>query len=206
MVYGPGPVGQRVLSTLKALEPAVKVKRIDGNQLATMQDSELTYALRDTRSIIVAADLEKAKPSGWFAEEPAPVVSQKAFKRLVNAAVMEREKGSVSNVRVVILGQACQEKKGFASILLSGDAGTMESDTVLQCKARGLEYALIKTGQIIGDDAPMPSGLRNRNLKSVQGEIETPLATTFGTVEANEVTRVSVASEVQILYTFSIKL
>lgn len=206
MVYGPGPVGQRVLSTLKALEPAVKVKRIDGNQLATMQDSELTYALRDTRSIIVAADLEKAKPSGWFAEEPAPVVSQKAFKRLVNAAVMEREKGSVSNVRVVILGQACQEKKGFASILLSGDAGTMESDAVLQCKARGLEYALIKTGQIIGDDAPMPSGVRNRNLKSVQGEIETPLATTFGTVEANEVTRVSVASEVQILYTFSIKL
>ena len=206
MVYGPGPVGQRVLSTLKALEPAVKVKRIDGNQLATMQDSELTHALRDTRSIIVAADLEKAKPSGWFAEEPAPVVSQKAFKRLVNAAVMEREKGSVSNVRVVILGQACQEKKGFASILLSGDAGTMESDTVLQCKARGLEYALVKTGQIIGDDAPMPSGVRNRNLKSVQGEIETPLATTFGTVEANEVTRVSVASEVQILYTFSIKL
>lgn len=206
MVYGPGPVGQRVLSTLKALEPAVKVKRIDGNQLATMQDSELTYALRDTRSIIVAADLEKAKPSGWFAEEPAPVVSQKAFKRLVNAAVMEREKGSVSNVRVVILGQACQEKKGFASILLSGDAGTMESDAVLQCKARGLEYALVKTGQIIGDDAPMPSGVRNRNLKSVQGEIETPLATTFGTVEANEVTRVSVASEVQILYTFSIKL
>lgn len=206
MVYGPGPVGQRVLSTLKALEPAVKMKRIDGNELATMQDSELTYALRDTRSIIVAADLEKAKPSGWFAEEPAPVVSQKAFKRLVNAAVMEREKGSVSNVRVVILGQACQEKKGFASILLSGDAGTMESDAVLQCKARGLEYALIKTGQIIGDDAPMPSGLRNRNLKSVQGEIETPLATTFGTVEANEVTRVSVASEVQILYTFSIKL
>lgn len=206
MVYGPGPVGQRVLSTLKALEPAVKVKRIDGNQLATMQDSELTHALRDTRSIIVAADLEKAKPSGWFAEEPAPVVSQKAFKRLVNAAVMEREKGSVSNVRVVILGQACQEKKGFASILLSGDAGTMESDAVLQCKARGLEYALIKTGQIIGDDAPMPSGVRNRNLKSVQGEIETPLATTFGTVEANEVTRVSVASEVQILYTFSIKL
>jgi hypothetical protein len=81
VVFGPGPVGLGVLSRLKALEPAVKnvVKRIDGDNLATMLENELTFALRDVRTVIVAAETLQTKATGWFAEEPTPLLNQKSM-------------------------------------------------------------------------------------------------------------------------------
>lgn len=199
IVYGDGPVGLNLLQRLKELEPAVKFKRIDGKSLLAIQTSELSFALRDVKTVIVAADPAIQKSSGWFAEPPSPILDKDSLKRLLNAAMKEQNMGVNGKIRIIILGKASAEKKGLASILLSGDAGTFESDAILQCQARGLDYAVIKVGNIIDDREPFPKGLRDRFPQPFVQEAERAIVFTLNSVEASEVTRVSVAAEVAVL-------
>lgn len=196
IVYGDGPVGQSLLQRLKDLEPAVKLKKINAKSLLTVQPSELSFALRDVKTIIIAADPVTPKSSGWFAEPPSPVLDKDSLRRLLNAAMKEQNMGVNGKVKVVILGRASVEKKGLASILLSGDAGTFENDAVLQCQARGLDYAVIKVGNVIDENEAFPKGLRDRSPLPMVDDAERAIAFTLHTVEASEVTRVSVAAEV----------
>jgi hypothetical protein len=155
VVYGDGPVGTRVIEMLKGLEPAAKFKRIDGKSLAVMQDTELTFALRDVRTILVCTDTAASQPTGWFAEEPTPILDQKKLKRLLNAAMAERNRGSVPNIRVVVLGKAAAVKKGLASILLSGDAGTVESEVWYRRLNSNCTPSVVVNAAI--GDPPVPS-------------------------------------------------
>lgn len=158
VVYGSGPVGQSVLARLKALEPAVRVRRVEARTLLALQDSELSFALRDARTVIVAADRAPSQQTGWFKDESASDMDAKGMKRLLNAVMVERNRGAVEGMKVVFLGRAAQERKGLAAVLLSGDAGSLESDAILQCQSRGLDYAMVKVGSVIPDDAPLPKG------------------------------------------------
>lgn len=198
LVHGSGPVGQRVLEELTSLHPAVSLRSVDAGGLLALQDAELALALRDVLTVIVAADSASSRPTGWFSEEPAPAMDAERTKRLLDAVVAEHQRrGAREGVKVVFLGRATHVRKGLAAVLLSGDAVYLESDAVLQCQARGVDYAMVKVGSVIADEDLVPKGVRNRNAMSRDREIERAIAITTGVVEASEVTRVSVAAEVQ---------
>jgi hypothetical protein len=86
LVYGGGPVGQAVYAKLKSLGKAIQLRVIDADALGVVQESEINYAVRDARSIIVAADAKTAeKKSSWFGDktenEMSFVVNEKSLKR-----------------------------------------------------------------------------------------------------------------------------
>jgi hypothetical protein len=159
VVHGPGAVGRGVRAFMRNLASAnsnsnnnnnnnvVKVKYLEAASLGTVPEGELEYAVRDCKSIIIAADaasdddastgaaaLQKEK-RGWglfgtsasLSPAPSPpsfVVTEKSLKRLLNAAAMSQRRkmasndgGSGGNVKVVALAAAAKEPKSFASLL-----------------------------------------------------------------------------------------
>ena len=125
----------------------VKVKYLEAASLGTVPEGELEYAVRDCKTIIIAADaasdddastgaaaLQKEK-RGWgsfgisasLSPAPSPpsfVVTEKSLKRLLNAAAMSQRRkmasndgGSGGNVKVVALAAAAKEPKSLASLL-----------------------------------------------------------------------------------------
>ena len=203
LVYGPGLIGQATLAKLKSLGKAVDLKLIDANSLTTMQDSELNYAVRDVKTIVIAADSTPSK-EGW-----TPLLTDKSLKRLLNAAMNDRNRrGSTqdNNIKVVAVAKATKQPKSLASIF-GGETTEFDSEVILQCKSRQLGYTVVKVGTIINDDAPIPSGLRDRALKDIFGTsklskeeeaagqplYQNPVIFTSSRVEQAEVTRLSVA-------------
>jgi hypothetical protein len=87
LVHSGGVVGQAVLAKLKGLGKAARVKYIEAESLAVMQPSELNLAVRDARTIIIAADAKKVeKKGGWFGSggsdsEMDLVVDEKSLKK-----------------------------------------------------------------------------------------------------------------------------
>jgi hypothetical protein len=220
LVHGPGLVGQATLAKLKSLGKAVDLKLIDGDSLAVMQDSELNFAVRDARTIIIAADSKPtaAKSGGGLfgggggsssgEQDWTPLLSEKALKRLLNAVMNDRNRrgGQDNNIKVVAIGKATKQPKGLASFL-GGETTDFDSEVILQCKQRQLGYSVVKFGSILGDDAPMPTGLRDRSTKDVFGTstlskeeeaaaaplCQSPVTFTSSRVEQSEVTRLTVA-------------
>lgn len=220
LVHGPGLVGQATLAKLESLGKAVDLKFIDGEVLATMQDSELNYAVRDAKTIIIAADSKPtaAKSGGGLfggggggnsgEQDWTPLLDERTLKRLLNAVMNDRNRrgGQDNNIKVVAIGKATKQPKSLASFL-GGETTEFDSEVILQCKQRQLGYSIVKIGSILGDDAPMPSGLRDRSTKDVfvtsklsKDEeaaaaplYQSPLIFTTSRVEQSEVTRLTVA-------------
>lgn len=221
VVYGPGPVGQELMNTLKGLGKAADVRFLDGESLAVMQEAEINYAIRRAKAVIIAADeAPKKKPNGgggWFGlggvdstETSACVVNDKGLKRLLNAAMKEKQKASMSsssafNVKVVCLAKAMKAPKGIGSFL-AGEASDVDSEVILQATQRGLGYSIIKVGNIIDDNAPFPSGQKVRSLSASLPKLtekeaavsttvipDSPIVFTRSRVENAESTRVSTA-------------
>ena len=69
VVHGPGPVGQGVLNFMKSLGKTASVRYIEADSLAIIQDSELDYAVRDCRSVIIAADATSSGGRGGASSE-----------------------------------------------------------------------------------------------------------------------------------------
>jgi hypothetical protein len=196
VVHGPGPVGQGVFAFMKSLGRTVSATYIEADSLAVIQESELDYAVRDCRSIILAADSlpSSGKGGGFFggAADSPFVVNEKAIKRLLNAAMKARNKASSDNkrnVKIVALAEAAKAPKSIAS-LLGGETFSLENEVILQCKKRQLDYAIIKVGRVVTDtDFAKNDRLRPAGRKSV------PFTFTRSRVEPVEVTQRDVAVE-----------
>ena len=198
IVHGPGPVGQGVFAFMKSLGKAVSAKYIEADSLAVIQESELDYAVRDCRSIILAADSvpSSGKGGGGFfgggAVDSPFVVNEKAIKRVLNAVIKARNKASSAdkyNVKVVALAEAAKAQKSFAS-LLGGETFSLENEVILQCQKRQLDYAIIKVGSVV-DSADF---CKNDRLRPA-GRADVPFTFTRSRVEPAEVTQKDVAVE-----------
>lgn len=206
LVCGPGPVGQKLLELGKSLGKSAAFRFLDAEYLAVVQDSELSFAVRDARAIIIAADCKEGGKSG----KPF-VVDSKAIKRLLNSAMNERNKSTKSyDIKIVAMTQATKQPKSLASFF-GGDNTELDSEVILQCQQRGLGYAVVKVGVIVPDDSATALA-RTGKVKSRSavallptlpaGEQEmavnipaVPIAFTSSRVEASEYTTVSVAVE-----------
>jgi len=207
LVYSLGGLGQATLTKLKSFGKAIQLKILDGESLTVMQESEINFAMKDAKTIIIAADAKKVETKkSWFGggsdDEWQPLLNEKGLKRLLNAAMNEANKNG-KNIKVVSVGKATKEPKSLSS-MLGGDSTDFDAEVVLQCKKRGLGYGIIKVGNLIEDDVPLPSNLRDRSskeLKALTAEeevfaqpiYESPLLFTSSRVEFTEVTRMSVA-------------
>jgi hypothetical protein len=207
LVYSLGALGQATLTKLKSFGKAIQLKILDGESLTVMQETEINFAMRDVKTIIIAADAKKVEAKkSWFGggseDEWQPLLNEKGLKRLLNSAMNEANKNGKS-VKVVAVGKATKQPKSLSS-LLGGDSTEFDAEVVLQCKKRGLGYGIIKVGNLIEDDIPLPSNLRDRSSKEVkaltpeeevfaQPVYESPLLFTSSRVEYIEVTRMSVA-------------
>lgn len=196
LVHGPGICGQKCLDIVKTLGKAADIRLINGEFLGTMQDSEINYALRSAKSIIIAADEKATEEKGsWFGGasvgvEVKQTINEKSLKRLLNAAMKESQKEG-TKMKVVFLENACKEKKGIAS-LLSGDTTDLSSEVILQCNQRGLSYAIVKVGKIIADNQDVPSNARVRDT----GGGNSPMVFSNSKIfESTECTRLSIVSE-----------
>ena len=55
VLYGPGPVGQRVKKTLSSLGAAVEVRYLNAEQIAVQQDVDLKLALQEVSIVALCA-------------------------------------------------------------------------------------------------------------------------------------------------------
>ena len=232
LVYGPGVVGQEVLKKMKKLGKSIDLKIIDGEFLGVMTEKEIEFAVRNVKTIIIAADSKKvAAKGGWFGSKekentiiPTPgnsdpsdviekidvsnsqwdqLLNEKSLKKLLNATMKESNKNGNVNIKVVALCKATKQSKGIASFL-GGENTELDSEIILQCKSRGLGYAVIKVGSLIDDVSPCPP-LRERFPKGpkysreeeeiTQAVYSSPVLFTASRVEESEVTRLSLAVE-----------
>ena len=206
LVCGPGPVGQKLLELGKSLGKSAAFRFLDAEYLAVVQDSELSFAVRDARAIIIAADCKGGDKSG----KPF-VVDSKGIKRLLNAAMNERNKSTKSyDVKIVAMTLATKPPKSLASFF-GGDNTELDSEVILQCQQRGLGYAVVKVGAIVPDESAAALAragkVKSRSasallptLPAAEEEVAVnippvPIAFTSSRVEASEYTTVSVAVE-----------
>lgn len=215
IAYGPGRVGQKVCAIAREYGKAADFRLIDAQRLVSMQEPDLKYAMRDVRSIIIAADPVLVEKRNWFGaiefETQAPVVNSKGLKRLLNAAVAEASKSTRDvPIKVVALGTACKPPKSVASMLfgMEEDNTAVEDEVVLQCLQRGLSYNIIKVGRIIDDDQSIPPDVKSRSIESqsivltnedkpaAQPLYQNPVVfTRSDTVESSEVTKLTIAAQ-----------
>ena len=174
VVTGSGPIGQALKSKLNELGKIADVRYIDGNSLNILPESEIKFAVKEARTIILASDAASTtgkSGGGWFSkEENFNVINEKGLKRLLNMIVKDRGSlNSPPSIRVVALCKACKESKGIASILLSGSASgddaAVESDSIiLQSKQRGFGFNVISVGSPVSDDSAIPESQSTRPL------------------------------------------
>ena len=235
LVYGPGVVGQEVLKKMKKLGKSIDLKIIDGEFLGVMTEKEIEFAVRNVKTIIIAADSKKVvAKGGWFGSKekentiiPTPgnsdpsnnsdvvekidvsnsqwdqLLNEKSLKKLFNATMKESNKNGNVNIKVVALCKATKQSKGIASFL-GGENTELDSEIILQCKSRGLGYAVIKVGSLIDDVSPCPP-LRERSPEGpkyskeeeeiTQAVYSSPVLFTSSRVEESEATRLSLAVE-----------
>ena len=157
------------------------MKVIDGEYLGVMSEKEIEFAVRDVKTIIIVADSKKIESKGgWFgskAKEPVPtrdeigpvninneewdhLLNEKSLKKLLNASMKECNKNS-KNIKVISIGKATTQSKSLTSFL-GGENTEFDSEVILQCKQRGLGYAIVKIGTLINDDVPLPADTRSR--------------------------------------------
>lgn len=210
VVIGPGPVGQRVQEKLTSLGKAVDVRFIDGSLLSTMADSELKFAVKDAKTLIIAADsAPPAKEPGWFDKEVTfSVLSEKSLKRLLNTVVVSKTPST--DVKVVALGKASKEIKSISTLFTAAsDASSIDSDIiVLQCRQRGLGYCVLNVGKVVADDAKVTGSQSTRPLgkqltQSTQSGLtlkfdNNPIIFTRSRVETVDVTRIDAAAEAML--------
>lgn len=213
IVHGPGPIGQGVVEKMKSLGKAVDVKYIEAEYLNVMQESEIYYAVRGAKTIIIAADdkqPEKKKP-GLFGgnnneDVSMCIIDSKGLKRLLNAAMNERNKSPIPyNVKVVGMDKAMKQPKSIVSFM-AGDTTDFSSELILQCIQRQLGYSVLKMGRIIDKEDPYPKDAKLRSLKhsvaalskaeemKVQSAIpDSAVVFTSSRVDVTEVTRLHLA-------------
>ena len=215
IAYGPGRVGQKVCAIAREYGKAADFRLVDAQRLVSMQEPDLKYAMRDVKSIIIAADAVVVEKRNWFGavevEAQAPVISSKGLKRLLNAAVAEASKSTRDvPIKVVALGAACKPPKSVASMLFGSeeDSTALEDEVVLQCLQRGLSYNIIKVGRVIDDDQLIPPDVKSRSIESqsivltnedkpnAQPLYQNPVVfTRSNTVESSEVTKLTIAAQ-----------
>lgn len=215
IAYGPGRVGQKVCAIAREYGKSADFRLIDAQRLVSMQEPDLKYAMRDVRSIIIAADAVVVEKRNWFGavevEAQAPVINSKGLKRLLNAAVAEASKSTRDvPIKVVALGMACKPPKSVASMLFGteDDDTAVEDEVVLQCLQRGLSYNIIKVGRVIDDDQLIPPDIKSRSIESqsivltnedkpaAQPLYQNPVVfTRSNTVESSEVTKLTIAAQ-----------
>lgn len=215
IVYGPGRVGQKVCAIAREYGKAADFRLVDAQRLVSMQEPDLKYAMRDVKSIIIAADAVVVEKRNWFGvvevETQAPVVNSKALKKLLNAAVSEASKSTRDvPIKVVALGMACKPPKSVASMLFGTeeDNTALEDEVVLQCLQRGLSYNIIKVGRVIDDDLSIPPDVKSRSIESqsivlnnedkpnAQPLYQNPVVfTRSSSVESSEVTKLTIAAQ-----------
>ena len=233
LVYGPGVIGQEILKKMKKLGKSIDLKLIDGEFLGVMTEKEIEFAVRNVKTIIIAADSKKlASKGGWFGSKENTIkpstensdptssgdilekidvsnsqwdqlLNEKSLKKLLNATMKESNKNGNVNIKVVALCKATKQSKGIASFL-GGENTELDSEVILQCKSRGLGYAVVKVGSLIDDISPCPP-LRERSPKGpkyskeeeeiTQMGYSSPVLFTSSRVEESEVTRLSLAVE-----------
>ena len=234
LVYGSGIIGQEMLKKMKQMGKSIELKVLDGDFLGIMTEKEIEVALRNVKTIIIAADSKKVESKGgWFGggNKGSPVgsnnveaininnnewdqlLNEKSLKKLLNATMKECNNGGNSNIKIIAVGKATRQPKSISSFL-GGENTEFDSEVILQCKQRGLGYSIVKVGTIIGDNVPLPSGLRDRDrstgsgagsgtalklssveLEVAQKEYNSPVlfAGSSSRVELGEVTRLSLA-------------
>jgi len=215
IAYGPGRVGQKVCAIAREFGKSADFRFVDAEMLTSMQEPDLKYAMRDVRSVIIAADAMEVEKKNWFGavevEAQPPVVTSKGLKRLLNAALAEASKATRNvPVKVVALGTACKPPKSVMSMMFGTEENTaaLEDEVVLQCIQRGFSYSIIKVGRVIADDQAIPSGVKARSIESqsivltnedkpaAQPLYQNPLVfTRSDTVEHSEVTKLTVAAQ-----------
>lgn len=215
IAYGPGKVGQKVCAIAREYGKAADFRLVDAQRLVSMQEPDLKYAMRDVKSIIIAADAVVVEKRNWFGavevETQASVVNSKGLKRLLNAAVAEASKSTRDvPIKVVALGMACKPPKSVASMLFGTeeDNTALEDEVVLQCLQRGLSYNIIKVGRVIDDDQSIPPDVKSRSIESqsivltnedkpnAQPLYQNPVVfTRSNTVESSEVTKLTIAAQ-----------
>ena len=231
LVYGPGVIGQEILKKMKKLGKSIDLKVIDGEFLGVMTEKEIEFAVRNVKTIIIAADSKKVvTKGGWFGSKEKEntistetaannddiiekidvsnsqwdqLLNEKSLKKLLNATMKESNKNGNVNIKVVALCKATKQSKGIASFL-GGENTELDSEVILQCKSRGLGYAVVKVGSLIDDMSPCPP-LRERSPKGpkyskeeeeiTQTAYTSPVLFTSSRVEESEVTRLSLAVE-----------
>ena len=220
---------------MKKLGKSIDLKVIDGEFLGVMTEKEIEFAVRNVKTIIIAADSKKiVAKGGWFGSKEKEstikspsensdvaentdliekidvsnsqwdqLLNEKSLKKLLNATMKESNKNGNVNIKVVALCKATKQPKGIASIL-GGENTELDSEVILQCKSRGLGYAVVKVGSLIDDISPCPP-LRERTPKGpkyskeeeeiTQSVYSSPVLFTSSRVEESEVTRLSQAVE-----------
>lgn len=212
IVHGPGPVGQGVIEKIKSLGKAVDVKYIEAEYLNVMQESEICYAVRGAKTIIIAADDKQLeKKSGLFGSSSNDdtsmcIINSKGLKRLLNAAMNENKKSSIPyNIKIIGMDKAMKQSKSIVSFM-TGDTTDFSSELILQCTQRQLGYSVLKMGRIIDKDDSYPKDAKLRSLKysvpslskdeemRVQSGIpDSAVIFTSSRVDVTEVTRLSSA-------------
>lgn len=234
LVYGSGVLGQETLKKMKQMGKSIELKVLDGDLLGIMTEKEIEVALRNVKTIIIVADSKKIESKGgWFGggnkggavssngveaininnNEWDQLLNEKSLKKLLNATMKECNNGGNPNIKIIAVGKATRQPKSITSFL-GGENTEFDSEVILQCKQRGLGYAIIKVGTLISDDVPLPNGLRDRDrstgsgsgsgtalklsveeLEVAQREYVSPVLFTGSNsrVELGEVTRLSLA-------------
>eukprot|EP01038_Epipyxis_sp_PR26KG_P013061 gene13061-17504_t len=173
IVTGPGIITQKVLEILAVLGKAVQVKKVDGEQLSIIQESELKFLVRDIKSVIIIADSMESNvgKKSWFGSSStdssldlSSTIAFKGLKRLLNVVMNENNQSNTdkSGIKITALCKATKESKSVSSFL-AGDTTDLESEIILQCVQRSLGYAIVKVGKIIGDEDEIPQGVKIRN-------------------------------------------
>ena len=201
VISGDGPVGTSLKNKFLEFGKAANVKFLDATQISILNEAELKFALKNCRTLMIAADKETSQERGWFSkDQPLSVLNEKSLKRILNTVVTDRSSSqNLQPIRVVALGSAVTDKKSIASIL-GGDVSDMNSEIVLQCKKRGFGYSLIKVGEVMSSEKAA-KGARELNLAfSISDEASrksgnnNPVLFTRSRVE-NPVTKSLVAAE-----------
>ena len=174
VVRGKGAVTRQVNSISGDLGTAGVFRFLEADQLAVIRDSDLKYALKGAKSVVIIADSEYTETKNWFGqiqrdEGPCPLTIN-GLKKLLNA-VMAEEVNSVasgsksSGIKVSILGRASSPSQSImSSILGDGPGGSLSEEAQLMCAQRQLAYSHVKVGRLLEDSQPFPSGVRDRSV------------------------------------------
>lgn len=67
LVHGSGVVGQQILRKMKKMQKSIDLKVINGESLGILTEKEIEFAVRNVKTIILAADSKKVESKGgWF--------------------------------------------------------------------------------------------------------------------------------------------